>query len=58
MLTPPDSICISIDFPYRYGEKPVTDSSVSDFDDFCMTLDNNTCFDPIRDSEEFIALYK
>ncbi len=44
-------------FDHVSGEKPVTDSNVTDFDDFCRMLDDNACFDPIRDSEEFKALY-
>ncbi len=38
------------------GEKPVTDSSVTDVDDFIRCLNNNSCFDPLRDREDFKAL--
>lgn len=40
------------------GEKTATDSSVTNLDDFHAMLNNNTCFDPIRNSEEFKALYE
>ncbi len=39
------------------GEKLPTDSPVSDLDDFRRYLDVKTCFDAIRDREEFKALY-
>lgn len=45
-------------FDHVEGEKPITDSDVTDLDDFRRTLDNNTCFDPIRNREEFKALYE
>jgi len=44
-------------FDHVAGEKPVTDSSVTDLDDFHRALNNNACFDPIRDREEFKDLY-
>jgi len=45
-------------FNHVAGEKPVTDSDVTDLDDFHRMLNNNACFDPIRDREEFKALYE
>ena len=45
-------------FDHVAGEKPIGDSDVTDIDDFHRMLDNNTCFDSIRDREEFKALYK
>lgn len=45
-------------FHYVAGKKPVTDSDITDLDDFYRALDNNTCFDPIRDRKEFKALYE
>lgn len=40
------------------GEKPVCDSGTSDVDDFISCLNNNRCFDPIREREDFKALLK
>lgn len=40
------------------GEKPATDSSVTNLDDFHAMLNSNTCFDPIRNRDEFKALYE
>ena len=40
------------------GEKPPADSQTTDLDDFREALDNNTCFDPIRNTEAFQALYE
>ena len=40
------------------GEKPVCDSGTSDVDDFISCLNNNHCFDPIREREDFKALLK
>ena len=37
-------------------EHPVTDSDVTDVDDFIRYLNNSRCFDPIRESEDFKAL--
>ena len=37
-------------------EHPVTDSDITDVDDFIRCLNNNRCFDPIRDKDEFKAL--
>ena len=34
------------------------ESDVTDLDDFHRSLDNNACFDPIRDRETFKALYE
>jgi len=44
-------------FDHVSGEKMATDSPVTDIDDFHRALNNNACFDPIRDREEFKALY-
>ena len=38
------------------GEKSETDSAVTDVDDFIQCLNNNRCFDPIREREDFKAL--
>lgn len=38
------------------GEKSETDSDVTDVDDFISCLNNNGCFDPIREREDFKAL--
>ena len=40
------------------GEKPECDSEVTDVDDFISCLNNNRCFDPIREREDFKALLK
>ena len=40
------------------GEKPECDSGVTDVDDFISCLNNNRCFDPIREREDFKALLK
>ena len=37
-------------------EYTITDSDITDIDDFINCLNNNRCFDPIRDSEEFKVL--
>ena len=37
-------------------EYTITDSDITDIDDFINCLNNNRCFDPIRDKEEFNAL--
>ena len=37
-------------------EHPVTDSDITDVDDFIRCLNNNRCFDPIRETEGFKAL--
>jgi len=39
------------------GNKPETDSDVTDLDDFICSLDNNSCFDKLREREDFKALY-
>lgn len=44
-------------FNHVMGEQMETDSDVTDFDDFICCLNNNRCFDPIRDREDFKALY-
>lgn len=38
------------------GEKQETDSAITDIDDFIRCLNNNRCFDPIREKAEFKAL--
>ena len=43
-------------FDHVYGVKNETDSEVTDMDDFISCLNNNSCFDPIRDREDFKAL--
>ena len=45
-------------FCHVRGEKPETDSEVTDMDDFIHCLDNNRCFDILRDREDFQELYK
>lgn len=40
------------------GDKEETDSDVTDIDDFIRSLNNNRCFDPIREREDFKALYE
>ena len=37
-------------------EHRVTDSDITDIDDFIRCLNNNRCFDPIRENDEFKAL--
>ena len=37
-------------------ERSVTDSGVTDVDDFIRCLNNNRCFDPIREKEDFKTL--
>ena len=37
-------------------EHPITDSDITDVDDFIRCLNNNRCFDPIREKEDFKAL--
>lgn len=37
-------------------EHPITDSDTTDVDDFISCLNNNRCFDPIREREDFKAL--
>ena len=37
-------------------ELPVTDSDATDVDNFIRCLNNNRCFDPIRETEDFKAL--
>ncbi len=39
------------------GEKPATDSTVTDVDEFRDSLTNNRIFDSIRDREDFKELY-
>ncbi len=34
-----------------------TDSDITDIDDFIRCLNNNTCFDKLREREDFKALY-
>ena len=38
------------------GEKPETDSDVTDVDNFIRCLNNNCCFDPIRGRDDFKEL--
>ena len=38
-------------------EHPVTDSDITDFDDFIRCLNNNRCFDPIRKTDDFKSLF-
>lgn len=38
------------------GEKPETDSDVTDVDNFIRCLNNNRCFDPIRGRDDFKEL--
>ncbi len=40
------------------GEKPVSDAAEDDVDEFIRCLDNNRCFDVIREREDFKELYK
>ena len=45
--------------PFFYlveGEKSETDSAVIDVDDFIQCLNNNCCFDPIRECDDFKAV--
>lgn len=39
------------------GDKPEPETDVTDIDDFICCLNNNRCFDPIREREDFKALY-
>ena len=39
------------------GEKPSSETQTTDLDDFYKSLDNHSCYDPIRNSQEFKALY-
>jgi len=43
-------------FCHVQGEKSATDSDVTDLDDFIDCLQNNRCFDPIREQEAFQRL--
>ncbi len=43
-------------FNHVKGDKNETDSDVTDVDDFIHCLNNNRCFDPIRDREDFQVL--
>lgn len=43
-------------FDHVSGEKNAAESDVTDVDDFICCLNNNRCFDPIRDREDFKAL--
>ncbi len=45
-------------FDLRKGEKPVTDSEMTDVDDFQTCLRNNRCFDPLREKAEFQELFE
>ncbi len=44
-------------FDHVAGEALPTETQTTDLDDFYRSLDNNTCYDPIRNSQEFRALY-
>ena len=44
-------------FNHVSGEKLKTESEVTDFDDFISNLNNNRCYEPLRDREDFKALY-
>ena len=44
-------------FDHVGGEKEPADSPTADLEDFYKSLENNTCFDAIRNSEDFKALY-
>lgn len=39
------------------GENPELETGITNFDDFTKCLDNNACFDPLRDKEDFKDLY-
>ncbi len=39
------------------GDKMETDSDISDIDDFIRCLNNNSCFDKLRERDDFKALY-
>ena len=43
-------------FPLLEEEHTITDTDITDIDDFINCLTNHRCFDPIRDKEEFKAL--
>jgi hypothetical protein len=38
------------------AEHPVAETEITDIDDFISCLNNSSCFDPIRDKEDFKAL--
>ena len=40
------------------GDKAEPESEVTDIDDFISSLNNNRCFDPLREREDFKALYE
>ncbi len=44
-------------FDHVSGDKMETDSDITDIDDFIRCLNNNTCFDKLREREDFKALY-
>lgn len=44
-------------FDHVAGESLPTETQTTDLDDFYKSLDNNSCYDPIRNSKEFKALY-
>ncbi len=45
-------------FHYVKGDKQETDSEVTDMDDFIQCLNNNRCFDILRNRNDFQELYK
>jgi hypothetical protein len=45
-------------FRYVKGDKQETDSEDTDMDDFIHCLNNNRCFDILRDRSDFQELYK
>ncbi len=45
-------------FDHVAGEKPPTDAKKTNLDAFYESLENNACFDAVRDREEFKALYQ
>ena len=51
-------VCFCVLFDRVSGEKPSTDLQTTDLDDFRKALDNNACFDPVRNTEAFRALYE
>ncbi len=44
-------------FDHVTGDKMETDSDITDIDDFIRCLNNNTCFDQLRERDDFKALY-
>ena len=44
-------------FDHVTGDKLPTEAQTTDLDDFYRSLDSNSCYDPIRNSQKFKALY-